>query len=255
MKMKTRVRTFIPPRYSPAARNLYRGLRALPYIGNRVYCPCCDGHFRRFLPYGFKAIRQNALCPRCGAGERHRLMWLYFQNRTNLFRDKLKVLHFAPEAIIEQKLRTYPNLDYTSADLNPRSAMVTMDITDIPYEEHTIDVILCSHVLEHIPDDRMAMSELYRVLKPGGWAILLVPLDPMRANTFEDPSTVDPQERYHLFGQIDHVRVYGRDYTTRLEYAGFTVHQEPYARELGPDLIQRYGLEANDDIFCCTKSI
>ena len=259
ISMTERVKTLIPPRYFPAARKLYwwlryqklyRWFRGLPYIGNRVYCPCCESHFRCFIRYG---PNRNGMCPRCGSLDRHRLLWLYLHNCTNLLCDRLRVLHFAPEVIIQKKLRSYPNLDYTSTDLDSPLAMVRMDITDIPYTVNMFDVILCSHVLEHIPDDHKAMSELYRILKPGGWALLQVPFDAERAGTFEDPTVVDPKERTRLFGQFDHVRIYGRDFMDRLERAGFTVHQEFYACELGPALAQRYGLLVELDTFYCTK--
>jgi hypothetical protein len=259
ISMTERVKTLVPPRYLPAVRKLYwqlqdqklyRWFRGLPYIGNQVYCPCCDSHFRCFIP---KGPNRNGMCPRCGYLDRHRMLWLYLDKRTNIFRDRLKVLHFAPEFIIQKKLRSCPNLDYTSADLDSPLAMAKVDITSIPYAENTFDIILCSHVLEHIPDDQQAMSELYRILKPGGWALILVPFDAERAETFEDPNVVDPKERTRLFGQFDHVRIYGRDFMDRLERAGFTVHQEFYARELGPALAQRYGLLVEVDMFYCTK--
>jgi SAM-dependent methyltransferase len=195
------------------AKQVYHSLRVLPYLGHRVTCPCSQHHLRCFLPFG-SPTRPNALCPFYGVLERHRILWLYLHNRTNLFHDRLKVLHFAPEEVFERALRASPNLDYITADLNG-TAMVRVDITAIPFEDNTFDVILCSHVLEHIPDDHKAMSELYRVLKPGGGAILLVPMDIDRATTFEDSSVVDPNERKRLFGQEDHVRIYGRDYRNR----------------------------------------
>ena len=252
--VKAQLKTLIPPKYFSPAIKLYRQLRAPLYLGDRVYCPCCNGSFRQFLPYGFKSIRQNALCPYCGSLERHRLLWLYLHNRTNLFNDRLRVLHFAPEDIIQKKLRSWPYLDYTSADLDSPKAMVKMDITEIPYAENTIDVILCSHVLEHVPDDHKAMSELYRILKHSGWAILQVPLDLKRSKTFEDSNIDDPKERLRIFGQADHVRIYGQDYKNRLERVGFIVHQDPYVRTLDPVLIARYGLQGDEEVFYCTKS-
>src|SRR5438105_402829 len=201
MSMTDLGRTLIPSRYHPTARRLhrkldlwlrgrkhYRWLRVLPYKGNEVCCPCCDSHFRHFIPYG---PRRNGMCPQCDSLDRHRLVWLYLHSCTNIFWDRLKVLHFAPEAIIQKKLRASPNLEYTSADLDSPLAMVSLDITDIPYAESTFEVVLCSHVLEHIPDDRKAMSELYRILKPGGWALLQVPFDAERSGTFEDSKVVD----------------------------------------------------------------
>src|SRR2546423_12532901 len=146
-----RVKTIIPPRYLPEVRKFYwwlryqeisSWLRTLPYIGNQVNCPCCDSHFRRFIPYG---PNRNGMCPRCGNLDRHRMLWLYLHERTNIFHDKLKVLHFAPEFIIQKKLRACSNLDYTSADFDSPLAMVKVDITNIPFAENTFDVILCSH--------------------------------------------------------------------------------------------------------------
>src|SRR5579863_99762 len=256
------VKTLIPPRYHPAARKLhlklgwwlrsqklYRWLRVLPYRGNEVYCPCCDSHLRSFISYS----RGNGMCPRCDSLDRHRLLWLYLHNRTNIFRDRLRALHFAPEASIQKKLRASPNLEYTSADLDSPLAMVSLDITDIPYAENTFDVILCSHVLEFIPDDHKAMSELYRILKPGGWALLLVPFDVEGCEKFEDLKVFDQKERERLFGQFDQVRVYGRDFKDRLEHAGFTVRHEFYKQELDPTLTQHYGLLVELDMFHCTK--
>ena len=266
--MLNAIKALIPRRYFPVVQRLYWWLwdsklyhwfRTFPYSGNQVYCPCCGNHFRCFIPCGLPqdgpaGPTRNGRCPDCDRIDRHRLQWLYLQNRTNIFRDKLRVLHFAPEAIFQKKLRACSNLDYISADLEAPLAMVRVDITDIPYEQNSFDVILCSHVLEHVPNDLRAMSELYRILKPSGWALILVPLNVARAETFEDPSVVDPKERTRLFGQYDHVRVYGRDFKDRLERVGFAVCQEFYAQELGPALVQRYGLRTELDMFYCTKS-
>ena len=261
--MISTIKRYIPQRYAPAALNLYNSALNLfyfpYYLGHQVYCPWCNCHFRRFVPYGRTDVpglhgpTQNGMCPRCHCIDRHRLLWLYFHNRSNIFRDQLKVLHFAPEAYCQQKLRNCSNLDYISADIDSPLAMVKVDITAIPYAENTFDVILCSHVLPDIPDDRKAMSELYRVLKPGGWALILVPFHADQAKTFEDPSIVDPKERTRLFGHFDHVRAYGRDFIDRLESTGFTVRQERYASELDPDVVQRYVLFAEVDMFYCSK--
>ena len=219
----------------------------------RYYCPICGSVPEKFLPFGLRP-RPNALCPACGSLERHRLIWLYFKNKTNLFHDRLKVLHVAPETVISRKLKDLPNLDYLSADISMESAMVKMDITDIACPDDAFDVIYASHVLEHIPDDLKAMSELRRVLKPSGWAILQVPIYGDR--TLEDPSATSPEERERLFGQKDHVRRYGHDgvYKTRLEKAGFIVHVDNYVRSLGQDVVSMYGLTSGEDIYFCTKA-
>ncbi len=212
--MISMVKRYIPRRYLPSAQKLYHQIRDVPnYLGHQVYCPWCDHYFHHFIPLGRPDVpglygpTQLGMRPRCRCIDRHRLLWLYLHNRTNNFRDQLRVLHFAPESYLQNKLRNCSNLDYISADIDSPLAMVKVDITNIPYVENTFDVILRSHVLEHIPDDRKAMSELHRVLKPGGWALILVPFKADQAETFEDPSIVDPEERTRLFGQSDHVRL------------------------------------------------
>ena len=227
-------------------------IRSLWYAGDQVFCPCCEGHFRTFLPFGAQR-RPNAICPRCLSLERHRLLWLYLKNKTNLLSSNLKVLHIAPEYLLKKSISALSNISYLSADLQPHEAMVQMDITDIQYEDNAFDMILCSHVLEHVPNDAKAMRELCRVLKPGGWAILHVPLDPKLDKTLEGSSDLSLAERERLFGHHDHVRMYGRDYKDKLEQAGFTVKVDRYAQELGSDQSKKFGLMADEDIYFCTK--
>jgi SAM-dependent methyltransferase len=229
---------------------------SLLYRGDRVACPCCARTSRKFIPTVLPAgpNRANARCPHCGARDRQRYLWLYLERKTNLLVDRLRVLHFAPERIFEEWLGSRPNLDYVSTDLQRARAMVKADITDLPFADDSFDVILCSHVLEHVVDDRKAMRELYRVLRPGGWALVLVPVDFDRGETFEDPKVVTPADRERLFGQADHVRTYGRDVTARLEEAGFTVRVEDFRRELGESAALRYGLRPRKpDLHVCLK--
>lgn len=241
-------------------RTIYRRLHSvysrlrikLYYMGNRYVCPCCKGHFRKFLPFGI-VPRPNARCPWCLSLERHRLIWLYITDRTNLLSDNLRLLHFAPEYILQKKLASLPNLIYISADPNSARAMVKVDITTIPYRDNSFDAILCSHVLEHVIDDQKAMAELFRVLRPGGWAIIQSPVDLERNKTFEAPNATTPEDRLRLFGQSDHVRKYGRDYKDRLEKAGFSVKVDGYVRDLGTDIINKYGLDEDEDIYFCSK--
>jgi SAM-dependent methyltransferase len=207
---------------------------------------------RRRQPVGLN--RRNSKCLRCGASERHRHLWLYLRNRTKLFSGPLHVLHFAPEWIIQKKLRRCPNLDYVSADLDPHRAVVKMDITDITYPDDSFEVVICSHVLEHVADDGKAMSELYRVLKPDGWRSCWCRSTYERADTLEDPTVVSPEDRERLFWQADHVRLYGRDFKQRLEETGFAVTVDSYRPEPAGDVIRRYGLTRHDDIYLCTKS-
>lgn len=214
---------------------------------SRYICPCCNGQFRKLLPFG-RIRRENAKCPKCGSLERHRLEWLYLKEQTKFFCDKLMVLHFAPEQVFQKSFKLLSNLCYISADLNSPHAMLKMDITDIYFRDNVFDVILCNHVLEHVPDDKRAMRELYRVLKPGGWAILQVPIGVEK--TIEYPSVVSAEERERLFGQADHVRRYGLDYKDRLEEAGFKVRVDDYAKRLGGELCQKYALELIDIYYC-----
>jgi SAM-dependent methyltransferase len=203
----------------------------------RVSCPVCDWRFREFLPHGL-VPRRNARCPRCSSLERQRLLYLYLERRTTFFQDRLRVLHFAPEPYF-QRFGSLRNLEVVTADLSYPTVDVNLDITALPLRDGAFDVVLCSHVLEHVPDDRAAMREIHRVLKPGGWAVLMVPWDRARAETFEDPSVSEPADRERLFGQRDHVRLYGADYVERLEQAGFNVTEDELVRELDRD---RYGL-------------
>lgn len=150
------------------------------------------------------------------------------------------MLHVAPEAKLAERLQSAPNLDYLSGDLDPTHAMVQMDLTDIQYPDNTFDAIYCSHVLEHIPDDRRAMRELYRVLKPGGWAIIHAPIQ--RKTTIEDPSITTPQGRLRAYGQSDHVRSYGEDYVDRLRESGFDVTIEKFIDGFSDAEVERLGL-------------
>jgi SAM-dependent methyltransferase len=259
--MRASALEWLQRRYRPYMARLYRPpLRpplSLLYRGDRVECPCCGQTARKFMPTVLPVgpNRPNARCPNCGARDRQRYMWLYLERKTNLLVDRVRVLHFAPERIFEEWLASQPNLDYVSTDLQRERATVKADITDLPFPDDSFDVVLCSHVLEHVVDDRKAMRELYRVLRPGGWALVLVPIDFSRAETFEDPAIVAPADRERLFGQADHVRVYGRDFTTRLEDAGFTVRVEDFTRELGESDARRYGLRPRKpDLHVCLKA-
>lgn len=222
----------------------------------RVRCPLCGKTARRFRPFGGgTVVRPNARCPRCDSLERHRLIWLYLRDETDLFTpapEPRRMLHVAPEPVLRERLAGAPLIDYLSADLEPGVADVQMDITAIEFPDDSFDVIYCSHVLEHVPDDALAMRELCRVLRPTGWAILQVPI--LLARTDEDPSIIDPEERLRRFAQRDHVRAYGPDYADRLRAAGFAVRLDRYAERLGPAAAQRHGLLTQDVIHFCTKS-
>jgi SAM-dependent methyltransferase len=184
--------------------------------------------------------------------ERHRLIWLFFRQKTNLFDGRPKrLLHVAPEIQLSHRLKRVPGVDYLSIDLAWGRAMMRADITNLLFPHDSFDVIYCSHVLEHIPNDHKAMTEFYRVLKPSGWAILQVPIK--GKTTFEDPSVTSPAERERLFGQSDHVRIYGEDYVDRLERAGFKVTVDQFAQQLPDGEAGQIVIDRSEKIYFCSK--
>ena len=221
--------------------------------GDRYTDPIDGSGFRKFLPYGYENQRENVLSPSTLSLERHRLLWLYLKNETNFFSKQQKVLHFAPEQAFYKRFKKLSNLDYTTTDLNSPLADVKADICDLPFKDESFDFILCNHVLEHIPDDKKAMEELYRILRPGGTAILQIPQELDRAETFQDDSITDSKERAKIFGQYDHVRVYGRDYFNKLRAIGFKVEEADYTAKLTEDEMQKYRLAKGEIIPVCRK--
>jgi len=220
----------------------FRPLIKLYFKGNQFTDPIDGSSYRKFLPYGYQNLRQNALCPGTLSLERHRLLWLYLDRKTSFLTDSIRVLHVAPEQVFYKKFKSFSHWDYTTTDLHSPLADVKADICALPFEDNSYDLILCNHVLEHIPNDLKAMKELYRVLKPRGTAILQVPLEEDRENTFEDDSITDQQERTRIFGQYDHVRVYGQDYYNRLQKAGFKANPVDYIKEVTEGDIKRFAL-------------
>jgi SAM-dependent methyltransferase len=219
------------------------------YLKGKTYTDPIDGKgFRKFLPYGYEIQRPNVLSPSTLSLERHRLLWLYLKNETAFFTTDKKVLHFAPEQAFYSRFRQMKNLDYTTTDLNSPLADVKADICNLPFKDNTYDVIFCNHVLEHIPDDTKAMRELYRVLKKGGMGIFQIPQDLNRDVTFEDNSITDRKERAKIFGQYDHVRIYGKDYFDKLRSVGFKVDEVDYTKTLLEEEITKYCLTKGEII-------
>ena len=247
-----RLLSSLPEPLKAPLRRARRFVAAIPYRGTGRWCPVCGRSSSRFREFGF-VPRPDALCMHCGALERHRLAWLYLERRTDLFDGRPKrMLHVAPEYAFEPRLRKALGQGYLTADLEEWRAMVAMDIENIQMPDGSFDVVFCSHVLEHVADDRRAMREFCRVLKPGGWAILLVPIT--AEATVEDPSVTDPAERLRLFGQDDHVRRYGPDYVDRLREAGFNVATTRASDLVPADEAARMGLTpAAGEIYFCTK--
>ncbi len=231
--------------------------------GHNFIDPIDGKGFKSFLPYGYGNQRNNVLSPSTLSLERHRLLWLYLKNETTFFQSKskdtetnstLKVLHFAPEQAFYKRFRKMKHLEYVTTDLNSPLADVKADICDLPFEDNEFDIIFCNHVLEHIPDDKKAMQELYRVLKVGGMGIFQIPQDLSREKTFEDNTITDKKERAQIFGQYDHVRVYGRDYFDKLRSIGFKVKEVDYTTTLSSEDVTKYCLAKGEIIPVVSKS-
>ena len=225
---------------------LARPLIVLFFKGNNFTDPIDGKSYRKFLPYGYGKQRENALSPGTLSLERHRQMWLYLQNETDFFTKNYKVLHIAPEQEFLRKFKKMKNLDYISADLFSPIVDVKADILDLPFENETYDIIICNHVLEHIEDDRKAMSELFRVMKNEGWGIVQVPMKNSLEKTYEDFTIKDPKERQKHFGQYDHVRWYGMDYFDRLKSVGFEADANFYSQKFSKEEIKKFGLMENE---------
>lgn len=226
------------------------------YLKGNTYTDPIDGKsFRKFLPYGYGNQRKNALSPSTLSLERHRLMWLFLKDETNFFTStkKLKVLHIAPEQCFLDLFKKQKNLEYITSDLESPIADVKADICDLPFKENEFDVVFCNHVLEHIQDDTKAMQELYRVMKKGGFGVFQIPQDLSRDVTFEDNSITDKDERAKIFGQYDHVRVYGKDYFNKLRSVGFKVDEVDYTKKIDSKQIERFCLMKGEILPICYK--
>lgn len=223
-------------------------LLGIAYTGRGRECPICGKQLRRFLPYGYVVSREDALCPHCLSLERHRMIWLWITKHSDLTTSKPRLLHIAPElSLMRHFKRLYKGSEnYITADLESPLADMHFDVQSIPMESSSVDVIICNHLLEHVEDDRRAMAELYRIMRPGGWGIMIVPENRSMATTFEDDTITDAEERTRLFGQYDHRRLYGRDYDDRLRGAGFTVERIDLCSTFTPEQQRLYGIGRED---------
>ena len=264
--LESAIKAVVPYRVYAPIQDALRYLSSFRYLGSRYHCPFCNVRFARFLPDGFDlgvleekqvvgaGYRLNSKCPRCFSKDRERLLYLFLKHKKpQVFERRMALLHVAPEKNLARFLRALPNVEYLSADLDSPIAGEVMDVTDLPLADDAYDVILCCHVLEHVEDDGAAMRELFRVLKPGGFAILQVPISYAQAATREDPSITGPREREAAFGQSDHVRIYGPDYFRRLESAGFRVTVHDPAQDFDPRDVTRYALLTGEKVFECAK--
>ena len=224
--------------------SFYFGVRRLFFLGNNVECPCCQKKYRAFLLSG------RGDCPGCGAAGRNRNLYYFLENEKNILETPgQKILHLAPEkGSITFFSKLNPD-DYISADLNSPRAKLHFDITHIPFSDNSFDIVLSTHVLEHIPDDIAAMIELHRVLKPSGYSIHQVPIDSKRQKTLEDPDVNTNELRNKVYGHPDHKRIYGRDNIDRLQHSGFTVKPLNYIKELLPEITIKHGLNPSELIY------
>ena len=207
------------------------------YAGKGRKCPICGGEKRKFLPYGYGKVREDALCPKCLSLERHRLLWYYLMNNDSE-RERIKnlptILHIAPEVCLMREFkRIYLSApqNYITADLESPLADMHFDVQQIPMADSSVDIIICNHLLEHVESDHKALKEMYRIMRPGGLGIMLAPIDYTLETTFEDDTITDPKQRAEVFGQYDHRRIYGKDYLERLRAAGFEAFEIDYAAE------------------------
>ena len=237
---------FLPRKFLIKYSFLITPILRIIFHGKKYTDPIDDSNYSKFLSYGYKTVRKNALCPGTLSLERHRLLWLYLEKETNLLNSNLKVLHVAPEQVFYKKFKKLKNWEYFTFDLNSPIADIKGDLTSTNFKDESFDLIICNHVLEHIEDDKSALDEMYRILKYNGISILQVPINVERENTFEDLSIKSKIQREKYFGQYDHVREYGLDFKDRVEQAGFKVEMINYSKKISQDLVIKYGLMKDD---------
>ena len=237
---------FLPRKFLIKYSFLITPILRIIFHGKKYTDPIDGSNYSKFLSYGYKTIRKNALCPGTLSLERHRLLWLYLEKETNFLNSNLKVLHVAPEQVFYKKFKKLKNWEYLTFDLNSPIADIKGDLTSTNFKDESFDLIICNHVLEHIEDDKLALNEIYRILKYNGISILQVPMNVKRKNTFEDSSIKSKNQREKYFGQYDHVREYGLDFKDRVEEAGFEVEMINYSTKISQDLVIKYGLMKDD---------
>lgn len=269
--MKQLIKQIIPPFVGRTLKRSWLSIRGIYYAGNNYECPLCGHSFSKMLPGGFdlpviadKQIvgggrRNNDVCPRCQSTDRDRLIYLYLKHESDFFTEKQFLMHIAPEPSLYKVFRKTTNIDYYPATKYEEGFYYGKDVQkedllDLQIDDNSFDWIICNHVLEHIPKDTKAMSEIFRVLKPGGKALLQVPYSLILDKTFEDSTITEPKEREKFFGQFDHVRIYGKDYPERLKSVGFDVkivkqeHNFSHIEDL-----TRFAVNPKEDLFLCLK--
>lgn len=268
--MKSKLKKFIPFKVGQKLRGIWQKTQSLYFYGNTYECPFCKNTFRKLLDGGTdlpvikekKIIgagrRSNCVCPRCYSTDRDRLIYLYLMNGSNIKKEELDVIHIAPSGSLKAFLKSLPNLNYRSGvkyheGFYYSKDISLIDITKLDFEDNTFDVVFCNHVLEHITDDHKAMSELYRIMRPGAWAILQVPISKVLEKTYEDSTITDPKDREKHFGQFDHVRIYGQDYPKKLTDIGFKVKEFDPQRNFNKSEVEKYAINKEEILFVAFK--
>jgi hypothetical protein len=232
------------------------GLKSISWIywGSNYEDPIDARKYRKMLPYGRVRTRQNALAPSTLSLERHRALWIYMMEYTSFFTEPARMLHLAPEYCYIKRFRKLANIEYVSGDLDSPWADYHFDVHDIPFEDSSFDILMANHLMEHVDNDRKVLKEFFRVMKPGGWGILQVPIDWNNSETEEDRSITDPLERERLYWQSDHLRLYGfEDYPKRLSEAGFEVEAADMLNLIGEERYTRYCLGDERWVFLIKK--
>lgn len=233
-----------PPRF-PVKEALAK-VRKLIYRGNKVECPCCNKTFSLFLysPY------MSALCPYCLSFERYRLLCKYLRDETDFGSRQIRLLDIAPTWCFQEFCRSFELVDYVSIDISSPIAMRKMDICNLTFEDESFDCIICYHVLEHIKDDRKALSEIYRVMRKGGWGIIQVPI---HIEKTVERRELSKEEAKEICKFPSHLRAYGRDFKQILEGAGFQVEVSDFVKKFSEDEIKRFGLDRSEELYICKK--
>ncbi|MDI3526781.1 MAG: hypothetical protein PWR03_964 [Tenuifilum sp.] len=244
---------FIPRHYLQHVASFFMKILGLFYRGKKFQDPIDGVKYRKLLPYGRLTVRKNALAPNSMSLERHRLIWLYLKRKTDFFTSQKKVLHIAPEYCFLKPFRRLRNIEYVTADLISPWADVKLDVQSMPFAENSFDLVLCNHVLEHVDDDKKAMAEILRVLRPGGFAILQVPMDLSMEQTLENPEYNTPELREKYYQQRDHLRLYGRDYAQRLASVGFDVLEDDFVLQLPSHEVEYYALPKDEILYIARK--
>lgn len=237
----------------------YLWVKSLKYLGDAKYCPCCRTGFSRFMEVGPK--REPILCPRCRSTGRDRMFWFFWEKHQELLQPGMSILHIAPEDVLYRRFKNIPGVNYVAGDkFLPQFAntypkgTIYVDLTDMgQFADNSFDFIYCSHVLEYIKDDRKALSELFRVMKPGKSGIISVPINYGHLVTLEDETITDPLEQERLYGDKGHLRYYGTDYMDKVKEAGFQTEFVPITDFISIEMIEKSALEPRDVIHLCRK--